>query len=66
MVGFQCLLFFFHYKISKMVGFTGLQDLSDGRFWWVMRSQRRAVLLGYEISVMAGFSGLQDLSDGRF
>jgi len=40
MVGFQCQsFFFFHYKISKTVGFTGLQDLSDGRFWWVTRTQ---------------------------
>jgi len=24
---------FFYYEISKTVGFGGLQDISDGRFW---------------------------------
>jgi len=48
------------------VGFGGLRDLNNGRFWWVTRSQRRLDLLGYEISVMVGFSELQGLSDGKF
>jgi len=32
MVGFQCQSFF-HYEISKTVGFVSLRDFKDGRFW---------------------------------
>jgi len=49
-----------------MVGFCGLQDFSDGRFWWVTRSQLRLDLLGYKTSMMVGFGGIRGLSDGRF
>jgi len=59
--------------MSKMVGFVSLRIFNDNqfcsvasRFCWVMRSQKRSVLLGYEISTMVGFGGLQDLDDGRF
>jgi len=55
-----------NYEVSVMVGFHGLQGLSDGRLWWVMTSQRRLVLLGFEISVMVGFVRFRDLNDGRF
>jgi len=57
------------------VSFGRLCDLSDGRFWWVTRSQWRLVLLGYEIAktvgivsfrMAVGFGGLRDLNDGRF
>jgi len=39
MVRFQCQSFIFHDEFSMMVSFGGLRGLSDGRFWWVMRSQ---------------------------
>jgi len=41
------------HKIS-LIGFGGLRDLNDGRICWVMKFQRRSVLVIYEIS-MIGF-----------
>jgi len=41
-----------------MVGFGGSRDLNDGRFYSVMKSQRRSVLVGYKISMTVGFAGL--------
>jgi len=36
-----------------LVGFGGLRDLNDGRFWWVTRTQN--VLFRYEFSMTFGF-----------